>query len=56
MKGAFCLTGRMGMVRNLTAERSSVRFECSRRTGHARQALNIVLMGMGEPLHIMTRE
>jgi 23S rRNA (adenine2503-C2)-methyltransferase len=52
MKCAFCLTGRMGIVRNLTAGEI---------VGQARvllrdlnllgQRFNIVLMGMGEPLH-----
>src|SRR5262249_13681489 len=52
MSCAFCLTGRMGLVRNLT---------CGEIAGQVRvladalglrdKAFNIVLMGMGEPLH-----
>jgi 23S rRNA (adenine2503-C2)-methyltransferase len=52
MACAFCLTGKMGLVRNLTAGEI---------TGQARvlvnalrmhhKPFNIVLMGMGEPLH-----
>jgi 23S rRNA (adenine2503-C2)-methyltransferase len=47
---AFCLTGKMGLIRNLTAGEiaSQVRV-----LSHALQLaeFNIVLMGMGEPLH-----
>jgi 23S rRNA (adenine2503-C2)-methyltransferase len=52
MACAFCLTGKMGLVRNLTAGEivGQVRVlagELSLRD----KAFNIVLMGMGEPLH-----
>ncbi|MFO7303756.1 MAG: hypothetical protein DIU54_015220, partial [Acidobacteriota bacterium] len=49
---AFCLTGKMGLVRNLTAGEivGQVRV-LAHHTGLAGIAFNIVLMGMGEPLH-----
>ena len=52
MKCAFCLTGQMGLLRNLTAGEiaSQVRL-LAHETGLAGRAFNIVLMGMGEPLH-----
>jgi 23S rRNA (adenine2503-C2)-methyltransferase len=52
MKCAFCLTGRMGIVRNLTAGEivGQVRV-LLRELGMLGQRFNIVLMGMGEPLH-----
>jgi 23S rRNA (adenine2503-C2)-methyltransferase len=52
MKCAFCLTGRMGIVRNLTAGEivGQVRV-LLRELQMAGQRFNIVLMGMGEPLH-----
>ena len=53
MACAFCLTGKMGLVRNLTAGEivGQVRVLADA-LDHARQAaFNIVLMGMGEPLH-----
>jgi 23S rRNA (adenine2503-C2)-methyltransferase len=48
----FCLTGKMGLVRNLTAGEivGQVRVLASA-TGLLDQPFNIVLMGMGEPLH-----
>jgi 23S rRNA (adenine2503-C2)-methyltransferase len=48
----FCLTGKMGLVRNLTAGEiaGQVRVLASS-TGMLAHAFNIVLMGMGEPLH-----
>jgi 23S rRNA (adenine2503-C2)-methyltransferase len=48
----FCLTGQMGLVRNLTAGEiaGQVRVLASR-TGLLERPFNIVLMGMGEPLH-----
>jgi len=52
MKCAFCLTGKMGLTRNLTAGEivGQVRALTARlRLLDAR--FNIVLMGMGEPLH-----
>jgi len=48
----FCLTGKMGLVRNLTAGEiaGQVRVLASA-TNLLDQPFNIVLMGMGEPLH-----
>jgi 23S rRNA (adenine2503-C2)-methyltransferase len=48
----FCLTGRMGLVRNLSAGEivGQVRV-LSAATGMLDKPFNIVLMGMGEPLH-----
>lgn len=52
MACAFCLTGRMGLVRNLTAGEivGQVRV-LARALGMHETPFNIVLMGMGEPLH-----
>jgi 23S rRNA (adenine2503-C2)-methyltransferase len=52
MACAFCLTGRMGLVRNLTAGEivGQVRVLVDALSLRAK-AFNIVLMGMGEPLH-----
>ena len=52
MKCAFCLTGRMGIDRNLTAGEivGQVRV-LARELGLLEARFNIVLMGMGEPLH-----
>jgi 23S rRNA (adenine2503-C2)-methyltransferase len=52
MKCAFCLTGRMGIIRNLTAGEivGQVRV-LLRELDMLGQRFNIVLMGMGEPLH-----
>jgi 23S rRNA (adenine2503-C2)-methyltransferase len=52
MRCAFCLTGKMGIVRNLTAGEivGQVRV-LLRELGMLGQRFNIVLMGMGEPLH-----
>ncbi len=49
---AFCLTGRMGLVRNLTAGEivGQVRV-LARELDLLARPFNIVLMGMGEPLH-----
>jgi 23S rRNA (adenine2503-C2)-methyltransferase len=49
---AFCLTGKMGLVRHLTAGEiaSQVRV-LAHALGLTDQPFNIVLMGMGEPLH-----
>src|SRR5437773_6109940 len=52
MACAFCLTGKMGLMRNLTAGEivGQVRVLVDAlATGEA--TFNIVLMGMGEPLH-----
>lgn len=52
MKCGFCLTGKMGLTRNLTAGEiaSQVRLLASE-LDLLNQRFNIVLMGMGEPLH-----
>ncbi|HEX6462918.1 MAG TPA: 23S rRNA (adenine(2503)-C(2))-methyltransferase RlmN [Vicinamibacterales bacterium] len=52
MRCGFCLTGRMGIIRNLTAGEivGQVRV-LARDLGMLRSRFNIVLMGMGEPLH-----
>ncbi len=52
MACAFCLTGKMGLVRNLTAGEiaGQVRVLAHAVDLHDR-AFNVVLMGMGEPLH-----
>src|SRR5215831_19439119 len=52
MACAFCLTGRMGLVRNLTAGEivGQVRVLVDA-TSMRGKRFNIVLMGMGEPLH-----
>ncbi|HEY2431697.1 MAG TPA: 23S rRNA (adenine(2503)-C(2))-methyltransferase RlmN [Vicinamibacterales bacterium] len=52
MKCGFCLTGRMGIVRNLTAGEivGQVRV-LARELGMLQARFNLVLMGMGEPLH-----
>ena len=52
MACAFCLTGRMGLVRNLTAGEivGQVRVLAGA-LGLRESPFNIVLMGMGEPLH-----
>ena len=48
---AFCATGMLGLIRNLTAgEMVSQVVEAARRArGHGRTLTNIVMMGMGEP-------
>ena len=52
MQCAFCLTGKMGLLRNLTAGEiaSQVRV-MAHELDLAHRRFNIVLMGMGEPLH-----
>ncbi len=52
MKCGFCLTGRMGIIRNLTGG-EIVGQVCvlTRELGMLQSRFNIVLMGMGEPLH-----
>ena len=48
----FCLTGKMGLVRNLTAGEIAGQVRVlAAATGLLDAAFNIVLMGMGEPLH-----
>src|SRR5687768_18113515 len=52
MACAFCLTGKMGLTRNLTAGELAGQVRLlAHATGLAGTAFNIVLMGMGEPLH-----
>ena len=52
MKCAFCLTGKMGLIRNLSAGEIAAQVRIlAHETGLAASAFNIVLMGMGEPLH-----
>src|SRR4051795_2431907 len=52
MRCGFCLTGRMGIVRNLTAGEIVGQVRVLARELDLLQArFNIVLMGMGEPLH-----
>jgi 23S rRNA (adenine2503-C2)-methyltransferase len=52
MACGFCLTGKMGLERHLTAGEivGQVRV-LARETGLSQAVFNIVLMGMGEPLH-----
>lgn len=48
----FCLTGKMGLVRNLTAGEIAGQVRVLAAATHLLdQPFNIVLMGMGEPLH-----
>ncbi|HEX5473832.1 MAG TPA: 23S rRNA (adenine(2503)-C(2))-methyltransferase RlmN [Vicinamibacterales bacterium] len=52
MRCGFCLTGRMGIVRNLTAGEIVGQVRVLVRELHMLgHPFNIVLMGMGEPLH-----
>jgi 23S rRNA (adenine2503-C2)-methyltransferase len=52
MQCAFCLTGRMGIARNLTAGEIAGQVRVlARELGLLDRPFNIVLMGMGEPLH-----
>jgi 23S rRNA (adenine2503-C2)-methyltransferase len=52
MACAFCLTGQMGLTRNLSAgEIAGQARVLAHATGLAGAPFNIVLMGMGEPLH-----
>jgi 23S rRNA (adenine2503-C2)-methyltransferase len=52
MKCGFCLTGRMGLVRNLTAGEIAGQVRVLADQLKLRESkFNIVLMGMGEPLH-----
>ncbi len=49
---AFCLTGKMGLDRNLTAGEIAGQVRVlARELGMLDRSFNIVLMGMGEPLH-----
>jgi 23S rRNA (adenine2503-C2)-methyltransferase len=52
MACGFCLTGKMGLVRNLTAGEIAGQVRVlANATGLLDFPFNIVLMGMGEPLH-----
>jgi 23S rRNA (adenine2503-C2)-methyltransferase len=52
MKCGFCLTGKMGLMRNLTAGEIAGQVRVlARELGLLESKFNIVLMGMGEPLH-----
>jgi 23S rRNA (adenine2503-C2)-methyltransferase len=52
MKCAFCLTGKMGLDRNLTAGEIAGQVRVlARELDMLDKPFNIVLMGMGEPLH-----
>jgi 23S rRNA (adenine2503-C2)-methyltransferase len=52
MACTFCLTGKMGLTRHLTAGEIAGQVRVlAHATGLAGQPFNIVLMGMGEPLH-----
>ncbi len=49
---AFCLTGKMGLVRNLSAAEITAQVRLlARSLDLLDKSFNIVLMGMGEPLH-----
>jgi 23S rRNA (adenine2503-C2)-methyltransferase len=48
----FCLTARMGLARHLTAgEIAGQVWRLAHATGLTNRSFNVVLMGMGEPLH-----
>jgi 23S rRNA (adenine2503-C2)-methyltransferase len=52
MACSFCLTGDMGLVRNLSAaEIAGQPLQIGRSLPPGRRITNVVLMGMGEPLH-----
>jgi 23S rRNA (adenine2503-C2)-methyltransferase len=52
MKCGFCLTGKMGLMRNLTAGEIAGQVRVlATDLGMLASKFNIVLMGMGEPLH-----
>lgn len=52
MACAFCLTGKMGLVRHLTAGEIVAQVRAlADALGLRNETFNIVLMGMGEPLH-----
>src|SRR5499427_2027250 len=51
---SFCLTGQLGLTRNLTAGEMVTQVLIAQRDNlswESRDSFNIVLMGMGEPLH-----
>src|SRR5438128_6408154 len=47
----FCLTGQLGLTRHLTAGEIVSQALIARREHISSRGFNIVLMGMGEPLH-----
>jgi 23S rRNA (adenine2503-C2)-methyltransferase len=52
MACTFCLTGDMGLVRHLTAAEIALQpYEVGRTLPAGQRITNLVLMGMGEPLH-----
>ena len=52
MACGFCLTGKMGLIRNLSPGEIAGQVRLlARETGLSDAPFNIVLMGMGEPLH-----
>jgi 23S rRNA (adenine2503-C2)-methyltransferase len=52
MRCGFCLTGKMGIIRNLTAGEIAGQVRVlARELDMLQSRFNIVLMGMGEPLH-----
>jgi 23S rRNA (adenine2503-C2)-methyltransferase len=53
MKCAFCATGKMGFIRNLTAEEivGQVIYFARRLKPESQRITNVVYMGMGEPMH-----
>jgi 23S rRNA (adenine2503-C2)-methyltransferase len=51
MACSFCLTGKMGLLRNVSAGEIVGQVRVLAETLGLRDAFNIVLMGMGEPLH-----
>ena len=52
MRCAFCLTGKMGLARNLTAGEITGQVRVlAHALGLINKPFNIVLMGLGEPLH-----
>ena len=52
MQCSFCLTGKMGLLRNLTAGEIAGQVRVMAHDLHlVNERFNIVLMGMGEPLH-----
>jgi 23S rRNA (adenine2503-C2)-methyltransferase len=51
MACAFCLTGRMGLARNLSAGEIVGQVRVLAEALALRDTFNVVLMGMGEPLH-----
>jgi 23S rRNA (adenine2503-C2)-methyltransferase len=52
MACSFCLTGDMGLKRNLSpSEIANQPFQIQKILGSERRISNLVLMGMGEPLH-----